>query len=134
MSDLGKATGRWQDRAMAKLRIALVVLVLGVLVAACGGSDDNGSASNDTDTTTAGPAAATVGLKDLKFDPEKVSIATGETVRWKWEENVLHNVSGDGFESENESDGTYEHTFTKAGTYEYQCTLHSGMKGTVEVS
>ena len=118
---------------MAKLRVAPIVLALGLLLAGCGGGDDGGSA---TPTTKAGgtPAAATVELKDLKFTPEKVTITAGETVSWVWKENVLHNVTGDGFKSDNVSDGPYEHTFDKAGTYDYQCTLHAGMTGTVEVS
>jgi plastocyanin len=116
---------------MAKLRNALAVLLLGLVLAACGGGDDGGSASNDKPAP--GPGAATITLKDLKFNPDEVTIKAGETVTWKWGENVLHNVSGDGFKSDNESKGTFEHTFTKAGTYNFQCTLHSGMNGTVEV-
>ena len=120
---------------MAKLRIAPIALALGLLLAACGGGDDDGAAANDTTTPKpAGAKGAEVALKDLKFIPEKVTIKTGETVTWTWKENVLHNVSGDGFKSDNLSDGTYEHTFDKAGSYDYQCTLHSGMTGTVEVS
>jgi plastocyanin len=121
---------------MAKLRIAPVAHALGLLLAGCGGGDDGGSASNDTPTTEAGgqSAAATVELKDLKFNPDKVAITTGETVEWVWKENVLHNVTGDGFKSDNISDGPFRHTFTKAGTFDYHCTLHSGMTGTVEVS
>jgi plastocyanin len=119
---------------MSRLRFAPALLALGLLLAACGG-DDGGTASNDTTTTDAGAVTGTaVELKNLKFIPEKVSIKTGETVTWVWKENVLHNVSGDGFKSDNVSDGPFEHTFDEAGTFEYECTLHSGMTGTVEVS
>jgi plastocyanin len=119
--------------AMARLRFAPFVLVLAIVFAACGGSDDDGgSASNDTQAP-AGAAGASVTLEDLKFKPDTVSIKVGGTVRWKWEENVLHNVHGGPFESPNKSDGVFTHTFDKAGTYEYECTLHSGMTGTVEV-
>ena len=119
---------------MAKLRIAPIALALGLVLAACGGGDDGGSASTDTTKASGGPAAATVELKDLKFKPEKVSVKAGETVRWVWKENVLHNVAGDGFKSDNISDGPFEHTFKKPGTFDYQCTLHAGMTGSVEVS
>ena len=119
---------------MVKLRVAPLVLALGLLLAGCGSGDD-GTASNGPATTEVdGPEGAKVDLKDLKFIPEKVSIEKGEKVVWIWKENVLHNVAGDGFKSDNLSDGKYEHTFAKAGTYDYQCTLHAGMTGTVTVS
>lgn len=120
---------------MAKLRIAPIALALGLFLAACGSGDDGSTASNDTTTPkAAGAEGPKVELKDLKFTPEKVTAKTGETVTWVWKENVLHNVHGDGFKSDNLSDGTFEHTFDKAGSYDYECTLHSGMTGTVEVS
>jgi plastocyanin len=119
---------------MRRLSSILLVAVLALAVGACGDdSKDGGSASNTTEASSGGAPAATVSIKDLKFNPDEVSVSAGDTVEWKWDENVLHNVSGDGFKSDNESGGTFEHTFSKAGTYDYQCTLHSGMKGTVEV-
>src|SRR5689334_14326556 len=109
---------------MAKLRIAPVILALGLVFAACGGGDDGGSASNDTSDTTAASGAeagAKVALKDLKFNPDEISVKKGDTVTWEWKENVLHNVTGEGFKSDNISEGTFEHTFDKAGTFDYQC-------------
>jgi plastocyanin len=44
-----------------------------------------------------------------------------------------HDVSGDGFKSEIQTEGTFSHTFEDAGAYPYFCTLHSVMKGTVTV-
>jgi plastocyanin len=120
-------------RGMAKLRIVPLALALALLLAACGGSDNKSSDSGAT-STPAGSAAATIVLKDLKFNPDSATIKSGETVTWKWDENVLHNVTGDGFKSANKSDGTFSHKFTKSGTFDFQCTLHSGMKGHIEVS
>jgi plastocyanin len=119
---------------MAKLRIAPLVLVLGLLLVACGGGDDGGTSSDTTEPKPPGAKGASVELKDLKFNPDKVTIKKGDAVTWVWKENVLHNISGDGFKSDNRSDGTFEHTFGKSGSFDYQCTLHSGMKGTIEVS
>ena len=116
---------------MSRLRIVLLSFVIALVVAGCGGADDGGgSATNDT---KAGPIGARVALKDLKFDPEKVSIEAGQSVVWEWKENVLHNVHGDGVESPNKSDGTFQHTYQDPGSYDYECTLHAGMTGTVEV-
>jgi plastocyanin len=44
-----------------------------------------------------------------------------------------HDVSGDAFASEVQSEGSFTHTFNDARSYPYVCTLHSGMKGTVTV-
>lgn len=96
----------------------------------------------------------------LAFDPETVTVAVGGTVEWTNASDVEHTVTAyeeripedaeyfasGGFESEeaarsNLSEGllspgeTYEHTFERAGTYEYYCIPHegSGMVGTVRV-
>jgi plastocyanin len=120
---------------MRRFRTFFLVALLALAVGACGGGDnkDDGSAANTTEATSSAAPAATVSLKDLKFNPDQVSVKAGDTVEWKWDENVLHNISGDGWKSDNKSDGTFVHTFAKAGTFDYQCTLHAGMKGTVEV-
>jgi plastocyanin len=113
--------------------------------AAASGSDDakddgakDGDHKGDGDYKDDGAnddakVGATVKLKDLKFNPDEVTIKAGEAVKWEWDENVLHNVHGDDFESPNTPDGPYQHRFKKAGTYEYQCTLHAGMTGKVIV-
>jgi plastocyanin len=143
--------------AMSRLRTlsALFAVLVALALGACGDSENgNTTATNDATTTEAtpsttagdGPATtkadgpptsgATVSLKNLKFIPDEVTIKKGETVTWKWDEKVLHNVTskdGDDLKSGNEDSGTYKHTFPKAGEYEYECTLHSGMEGKVEV-
>jgi plastocyanin len=118
---------------MSRLRTLLLVAVLALSVGACGSNDKKDSASDTTEATSGATPATTITIKDLKFNPDTVSVKKGDTVEWKWDESVLHNVTGDGFKSDNQSDGTFDHTFTKAGSYAYQCTLHAGMKGTVEV-
>ena len=118
-----------------RLAAGLFAFVLAVSLGACGDSDEGGeSVGNDGGgnggSTTDGP---TVGLKDLKFRPEKLTVNVGDTVVWKWEENVLHNVVADEFKSENISKGQYTHKFETAGTYDYRCTLHAGMDGEITV-
>jgi len=79
------------------------------------------------------------------FVPEDITIELGETVVWT-NTSGFHNVNGtqgtfpnnpvgfgNGAASEN---WTYAHTFTIAGTYDYQCDPHVGlgMVGTVTVT
>jgi plastocyanin len=43
-------------------------------------------------------------------------------------------VSGDDFASEVMSEGTFRNRFDDPGTYDYVCTLHPNMTGTIEVT
>jgi plastocyanin len=104
---------------------ALVVLALG----ACG-SDDPSTAAAAADND--GP---TVTIEDLAFAPEKLTVEAGDTVTWVWNDGAIdHDVAGDGFQSEVMSEGTFNHSFDEPGTYDYACTLHPNMTGTIEVS
>jgi plastocyanin len=114
-----------------RTRLTIVAASLALLVAAaCGGGDDGGS-----DGAAAEPAeSATVVLKNTAYDPEEVAVVTGGTVTWEWDDgNIVHDVKGDDFKSELQKEGTFEHTFDEAGTYEYSCSVHPAMKGEVTV-
>lgn len=80
------------------------------------------------------PGDATVEMRDEMFEPSSVTISAGETVTWVNEDPVIHNVVGDNFSSGNIGEGgTFSHTFDEPGVYEYTCTIHPGMDGTVVV-
>ena len=57
----------------------------------------------------------------------------GDTVTWVWDGQAQHNVVGDGFQSPDQSSGTFKYTFERSGTYRYACTIHPGMEGSVTV-
>lgn len=76
----------------------------------------------------------TVKIQDMRFNPNHVTVDEGDTVTWVWDDGDMpHDVSGDGFRSEIQSEETFSHTFEDAGDYPYVCNLHSGMRGTVTV-
>ncbi len=114
--------------------------VAAIAVAAMGGCGDGDGGRDAAPTTTAVAPdgegdGATVVLKGVKFNPERVSIKTGETVTWQWDDGTVpHDVAGEGFKSEIQEKGTFEHTFNEAGVFEYKCTVHPTMTGTVEVT
>jgi amicyanin len=125
-------------RAIALLAACLA---LGFVVAGCGGNDDNGdSGSADTKEQPA-PAAkgggGEVTMKDIKFSPSEVTVKVGDTVTWTNDDSVGHDVTADSFKSGDagglQNGDTFEHKFAKAGTFDYVCTVHPGMKGTVKV-
>jgi plastocyanin len=74
-----------------------------------------------------------IAVRDNSFSPNSIEIEPGTTVTWTWEGNADHNVYGDGLESPVQKTGTYAYTFEQTGQYDYECTLHPGMKGRVIV-
>ncbi len=85
-----------------------------------------------------GHVAAThsVVLKDIRFHPGTLSIKRGDTVQWLWQDKgTEHNVTGSGFKSKTMTKGSFSVRFTKAGTFNYHCTIHvsEGMKGSIVV-
>lgn len=78
---------------------------------------------------------AEVKIQNSAFNPASVEILTGDTVRWTNLDSIDHTVTGPGFDSKVLKGGdTYEFLFTDAGTYNYNCSIHPSMKGTVVVN
>jgi len=78
----------------------------------------------------------TVTLSHIRFHPPTLSIKRGDTVTWLWQDKgEEHNVTGKGFKSRTMSKGSFSVRFTKAGTFNYKCTIHvsEGMVGKVVV-
>lgn len=118
---------------------AALFLVASLGFAACGGGDDNAESSATSDSGASdsggGTAAATIDLKAQTFEPAEATIKVGDTVEWKWEGGVQHNVKGDGFKSKLQSKGEFTHTFDEAGTFAFSCDVHPAtMKGSITVS
>lgn len=82
---------------------------------------------------------AMVYMYDKYFEPSTITISPGQKVTWVNMGKLDHTVTSQGhFDSGHISPGSrVSYTFTKPGTYSYQCTLHSfmffGMKGKVIV-
>jgi plastocyanin len=66
------------------------------------------------------------------FAPSNVTIKVGTKVVWHWK-STPHNLMPWHSGIVSTVGATFSHTFTKVGTYPYQCTLHSGMNGVLHV-
>lgn len=120
---------------------AVAVVLIAALVAGCGGG---GSKDNGT-ITSSGPASAqraTVGMTDkLTFTPNVVNARVGTLVLTaKNQGAVPHNLvfadpdlGKSGTIGGNASEDVRA-VFTRAGTFDFTCTFHSGMDGRVVVS
>ncbi|HVG45002.1 MAG TPA: Ig-like domain-containing protein [Longimicrobium sp.] len=110
---------------------------------AAGGATRTATASI-TVTTTAPPPpppptpSVTVTTPGTSFSPQTVTIAPGGSVTWQIS-GATHNVTFGGAAPtggnvpDTNSGGSATRTFSTAGTYDYQCTRHSGMTGRVVV-
>jgi len=76
------------------------------------------------------------------FLPTDVTVGVGSTVTWTNDSSVIHTVTSgnpDGPDGTFDSsiimaDGTFSYTFTEAGQYEYFCSIHPWMTGTIMVN
>lgn len=80
------------------------------------------------------PGAVIVTLKNHQYTPEVITVKKGDTVIWKNADSAGHDVAGGNFKSNTLLKGdTFSVTFHEAGRYDYICTFHSGMDGSVVV-
>jgi plastocyanin len=111
-------------------RLAALLLPL-ALAAACGGSQAGASPA----------ATSNVELPpSYKFVPADITVKAGTTVTWTNNDNFTHSVqfTDGGLPTQPmlmERGQAARFTFTTAGTFHYQCSLHpQNMKGSVVVT
>lgn len=134
------------------MRRAWTALAIGtvMLVSACGGSSSSSSSAPKAGGAT--KPGATVPMVFTEFKPSTFKIKAGQTLTFENENPIKHVIvqgtwkaGADGLRTEGKDDGTFsltvtkkgdkvEHTYDKPGTYQFFCTIHYGMNGTVVVS
>lgn len=91
---------------------------------------------------TALAATQHVAVQNNLYIPAAITINVGDTVQWDWPaapNAIPHTVTSVSPSTELDSGspqatGTYSHTFSTAGTYDYLCVVHgTAMSGTVTV-
>ena len=82
-----------------------------------------------------GPRMHEVVIQGLQNMPETVTVKRGDIVVWINKDPFPHTVTAAGaFDSGPIAAGkSWRFTARRAGTYPYVCTLHSNMKGTLQV-
>jgi plastocyanin len=86
---------------------------------------------------TAATAADTeVKIDNFTFVPQRVTVKPGTTVTWINEDDIPHAIAATGKEFRSkvlDTNDKYSFTFTTVGTFEYFCSLHPHMTGTIVV-
>src|SRR3954452_1327177 len=86
---------------------------------------------------TAGAGAASGTIDNFTFTPPELTVAPGTTVTWKNDDDIPHTVVAKDrtFRSKALDTGdSYAFTFPSAGRFEYFCSLHPYMVGTIVVA
>src|ERR1700757_277800 len=97
-------------------------------------------APSGTASATGSPAAVAgdqVTIDNFAFAPATLTVKAGTTVTWTNKDEEPHTVAAsDGsFHSPGMGTGaTFTHTFSTAGTFDYVCSIHPSMHGTVVVT
>jgi plastocyanin len=75
-----------------------------------------------------------VRIEGMKFVPERIEVAVGETVTWTNRDFVPHTVTAPGIESGDLAEGkSWSMVAKQKGEIAYICRLHPVMKGVLVV-
>jgi plastocyanin len=77
----------------------------------------------------------TIRIKNLAFNPANITVKVGSTIRWVNQDSVPHRIL-----FEDGADSTllapmqsWSRKFDETGTYNYSCSIHPIMQGTVVI-
>jgi plastocyanin len=85
---------------------------------------------------SAAPAVTEVKIDNFTFAPQRMVIKAGTTVTWINQDDIPHTVAATdkSFRSKVlDTDDKFSFKFTTAGVFEYFCSLHPHMTGTIVV-
>ena len=82
------------------------------------------------------PGDVHVGIDNFTFNPQKLTIKSGTTITWTNRDDIPHTVAAVDREFKSKALDTgdaYSFTFATPGSYQYFCSLHPHMSGTIVV-
>ena len=111
------------------MRFVLGLACLSLLTFGCSSSSNPSSPSSGS--------LVTVQINNQIYSPNPATIKVGQQVNWKNNDSITHTATLEGMFnnviSPNSAQGAPV-TFNSAGTFNYHCTIHPGMNGTIVVT
>lgn len=133
-------------RSTTRARTLATAVGLVLVLGACGGGNSNsaggsggggGNTGGPVEISSGGdpdPGPADVSIQNFRYEDETFTVAAGSSVQWVNEGSAPHTVTSESFNS-----GTirtahgFAHQFDDPGEYEYWCSNHESMTGTIIV-
>jgi plastocyanin len=118
-----------------------VILLAGLCLTACGGSSYSAPSPSPTPTPTGTTASVTIvsgasTRTTTAFSPNPLNVSVGTTVTWVNNDSTTHDATAvnNNFSTGSIAPGrSGSFQFQSAGRFDYYCTIHPGMVGTVNV-
>lgn len=129
-----------------RLPLTATLLAAALTLSACGGGgssdssgSEGGSATTEAPSSGGSSGGGEVEIADFAYDPAELEAKVGDTITFTNSDSAKHTAtSAKGAPAEFDTgdidgDGTAEITVDEAGDYEYFCSIHEYMKGTIRV-
>jgi plastocyanin len=138
VAGLPAATFVSSDSTKARVSAAGVVtgVALGTATVTASVQTPDGVVTTAVAVTIGFPTFAEAKVEDFQFNPVIVDVAAGGQVRWTWAGASFHSVTSTGngpLRSPTQGSGTYTVTFPTPGRFDFFCTVHPFMTGSVIV-
>ena len=121
------------------LRLAIPTAIAAATFVACA-STANPPASSAPASSAAAAETKSVNIKGFAFSPAALTVTKGTKVTFSNQDSATHTITSG---ANRTKDGKFDQqvtgsnettiTFDTPGTFEYFCTIHSSMKGTITV-
>jgi len=117
-------------------KILTIFILTVILISGCVQQDRSQTNSNLISTPSISNLQTLITIKNFTFNPSSITIKAGETVTWTNKDSAPHAITATGiFNSKILNKGeSFNYTFNEIGIFNYTCTIHPQMKGTIIVN
>ena len=116
---------------------SFTVLAMAAALTLAGCGDGENEFATDSSATAAEPKAVTVSIADFSYEPAEISVAPGAEITFENEDEAKHTATAEDESFDTDSiEGGESGTVRapdQAGTYDFVCTFHANMNGTLVV-
>lgn len=114
-----------RPRNIVRRTFFLLLATLAVVTTACGSSG-----SSSTDAKAGGQGGTMVTINNFEFAPDTVQAKVGDTITVQNKDSTEHTVTATdkSFDTGRFASGTKTFVVSKAGRFEFECTVHPYMK------